>query len=127
MLEPAGSHGVWGIDDYHFLPFLLGASELIKNPIFQTPDDIHRQKLVDENYEKYMYISCIKFIKEVKKGVPFHESSPILNDISAAESWNKVAMGMIKMYQAEVLQKHPVIKHSYYGSVITLEKAPDMK
>ncbi len=57
MLEPAGSHGVWGIDDYHFLPFLLGASELIRNSVFVTPDDINKQKLVDEYYEKYMYIS----------------------------------------------------------------------
>jgi Phosphotyrosyl phosphatase activator len=41
--------------------------------------------------KKNKTIGCIKFIKDVKKGVPFHESSPILNDISAAVSWQKVA------------------------------------
>ena len=63
-LEPAGSHGVWGLDDYHFLPFIFGASELIKHPTI-IPDSIHDDKVLDKFADTYMYLGCIKFIKQV--------------------------------------------------------------
>ena len=77
-----------------------------------------QENLIDKYAEDYMYLNCIKFIKEVKVGVSFHESSPILHNISGAANWEKIAGGMPKMYKAEVLGKHPVIKHQYFGTII---------
>lgn len=118
-LEPAGSHGVWGLDDYHFLPFIFGSSQLIDHK-YMKPKSIHNEDIVENFSNEYMYISCIAFIKKVKKG-PFAEHSPMLNDISGVPNWNKVNSGLLKMYKAEVLEKVPIMQHFLFGWLIKWE------
>lgn len=123
-LEPAGSHGVWGLDDYHFLPFLFGAAQLATHP-YMRPKLIHNDELVETLYKQYMYLECIHFINVIKT-VPVNQSqklslrwhSPMLDDILSAKSWMKIKEGMIKMYKAEVMSKLPIIQHFAFGSII---------
>jgi len=118
-LEPAGSHGVWGLDDYHFLPFLWGSSQLI-NHKYIRPKSICNSEVLEGYADEYMYLGCIRFINEVKVG-SFFEHSPLLFDISGARNWEKVNEGMIKMFKAEVLGKLPIMKHFFFGTLISFE------
>ncbi len=116
-LEPAGSHGVWGLDDYQFFPFIWGSSQLSDHP-YLKPSSIHIQETLEQESQDYLYLAAIRFVKHVKKG-SLSETSPILNDISAVPSWTKVNKGMIKMYQAEVLGKVPIMQHFLFGSLLS--------
>jgi serine/threonine-protein phosphatase 2A activator len=139
-LEPAGSHGVWGLDDNSFLPYIFGSAQLA--PAITESDDtptegslpdapeassVAKQNLVDKERDKNMYFSAIAFIYDVKKG-PFWEHSPMLYDISGIkDGWGKINKGMIKMYNAEVLSKFPVVQHFPFGSLFKWEKDPEAK
>ncbi|TAQ89321.1 hypothetical protein B7494_g2332 [Chlorociboria aeruginascens] len=136
-LEPAGSHGVWGLDDHSFLPYIFGSSQYcpainnneampIEGSLPDSPEtgDVVKNKVVDHERMQNMYFAAIGFINDVKTG-PFWEHSPILFDISGVRSgWGKINKGMIKMYNAEVLSKFPVVQHFPFGSLFRWEQDP---
>ncbi|PHH65916.1 hypothetical protein CDD81_864 [Ophiocordyceps australis] len=137
-LEPAGSHGVWGLDDHSFLPYIFGSAQLTRPisdnepmplegsvPGAPKPSDVTNVKVVDDNRSINMYFSAIGFINDVKKG-PFWEHSPILYDISGIrDGWGKINKGMIKMFNAEVLSKFPVVQHFPFGSLFSWDEDPE--
>ncbi|KAI8115737.1 hypothetical protein FF38_04865 [Lucilia cuprina] len=115
-LEPAGSHGVWGLDDFHFIPFIFGSGQLL-NDREVRPLDIHDYDIVDMYKDTNYYFRQISTINRVKtSSLRWH--SPMLDDISGVKKWTKVNEGMIKMYKAEVLGKVPVIQHFLFGDIL---------
>eukprot|EP00916_Digyalum_oweni_P016528 GHVL01027117.1.p1 GENE.GHVL01027117.1~~GHVL01027117.1.p1 ORF type:complete len:308 (+),score=40.89 GHVL01027117.1:51-974(+) len=116
-LEPAGSHGAWGLDDYHHLIFVWGAAQLELQDIIKV-EDVLDTSVIDQYADEYLYLDGIRVIMQVKKGVSFAESSPVLYDVTAIPTWKKIQSGMTKMYIGEVLSKIPVFQHFLFGSLI---------
>ncbi|KAE8388934.1 rotamase PTPA-1 [Aspergillus alliaceus] len=136
-LEPAGSHGVWGLDDHSFVPYIFGSAQLgpaisDSDPVPETgsfpdagdPDGVTKANVVEKERQVNMYFSAIGFIYDVKKG-PFWEHSQMLYNISGVRAgWAKINKGMIKMYNAEVLSKFPVVQHFRFGSLFSWDRDP---
>ncbi len=102
-LEPAGSHGVWGLDDHCFIPYIFGSAQYApaisesdqtpaegSSPDAPDPADVAKSNIVERERRRNMYFSAVGFIYDVKKG-PFWEHSPILFDISGIRAgWAKI-------------------------------------
>ncbi|KAG8447995.1 hypothetical protein GDO86_015190 [Hymenochirus boettgeri] len=107
-MEPAGSQGVWGLDDFQFLPFIWGSAQLIDHTTLE-PRHFVDEKFVNDNHKDFM------------KTGPFAEHSNQLWNISAVPSWSKVNQGLVRMYKAECLEKFPVIQHFKFGSLLPIK------
>ncbi|XP_055711585.1 serine/threonine-protein phosphatase 2A activator isoform X1 [Phlebotomus papatasi] len=118
-MEPAGSHGVWSLDDYQFVPFIWGSAQLAMNSPIE-PAQFLDENVIARHRNDYMFISCIEYIQKVKTG-HFAEHSNQLWSISAVQSWSKINSGLVKMYQKEVLAKFPVIQHVVFGSLMSFK------
>ncbi|XP_022084364.1 serine/threonine-protein phosphatase 2A activator-like isoform X2 [Acanthaster planci] len=120
-MEPAGSHGVWGLDDFQFIPYIWGSSQLINHPQL-LPKDFHEEKMAVTYSQDYMFMECIRYIHQCKTG-PFFEHSPTLWGMTSVPHWEKINTGLVKMYKGEVLRKFPIVQHFLFGTILTFEPA----
>ncbi|KAJ7755906.1 hypothetical protein B0H16DRAFT_1540058 [Mycena metata] len=112
-LEPAGSHGVWGLDDSSFLGYIFGSGQLREQTEIPVSAVLH-PTLPPTN----LYFMLIMRIRQVKHG-PFHEHSSQLHSIATGvPNWGKVNSGLFKMYEAEVLGKRVVVQHIPLGGLL---------
>lgn len=109
-LEPAGSKGVWGLDDYFFAPYLFGAAQLAKHPICTPEEAISKEWKQQE--DDYLYLWALGCARR-DKGAAFASHSPMLWDISGLPSWAKIRDGLLKMYNKEVLENPKIIQNFF--------------
>jgi serine/threonine-protein phosphatase 2A activator len=121
-MEPAGSHGVWGLDDYHHLPFVFGAAQLIGHEGLVKPSTVFDHCNTPELSES-LYADMIGFLKRTKcMHARFHEVAPLLFDFTRCENWSQVCLGLFRMYKVEVLGKRPIVQHFVFGNVLRWAK-----
>ncbi|KAH8249394.1 hypothetical protein KR032_009280, partial [Drosophila birchii] len=121
-MEPAGSQGVWALDDFQFVPFIWGSAQLaVKSPF--DPSKFVDEQIISDFKDQFMFISCIDYICKVKTG-HFGEHSNQLWSITDVPSWVKINAGLVKMYQKEILSKFPVIQHVYFGELMSFDAVP---
>ncbi|KAF9231370.1 hypothetical protein BU15DRAFT_90933 [Melanogaster broomeanus] len=119
-LEPAGSHGVWGLDDYSFLPYIFGSGQLrgmINHFLRCVILDEHPMDSLDN-----LYFMSIARIQQVKIGPFFEHSSQLYSIATHVQNWGKVNKGLFEMYQVEVLGKRVVVQHLPLGGLVDWDR-----
>ncbi|KAJ4456728.1 putative Serine/threonine-protein phosphatase 2A activator [Paratrimastix pyriformis] len=63
-MEPAGTRGAWGLDDFHFFPFLWGSAQLIGSAI--PPDSVLQDGFLQANGNEFIYVDAVRHITRVR-------------------------------------------------------------
>ncbi|OIR57982.1 MAG: serine/threonine-protein phosphatase 2A activator [Amphiamblys sp. WSBS2006] len=117
-LEPAGSKGVWGFDDYQFLSFYFGASQMVGRDEFSPPRMCFDQTMVEQHKGQFLYMASVSFVLS-NKGPDFRRHSPCLFQETKNPDWSIVRENIFQLFLEGVLAKHQAIHHIEFGGIVS--------
>ena len=136
-LEPAGSHGVWGLDDYHHLAFLFGAAAgapgVTVKALFESSWLSARNAVLINassavssmaaiSHPHQILPALLSFVAASKSFAPMPHCAPVLYDLSVTcATFSRLTLQLFRMFEAEVLGKRPVVQHLLFGRVLSFE------
>ncbi|KAI9635752.1 protein phosphatase type 2A regulator [Dioszegia hungarica] len=134
-LEPAGSHGVWGLDDYCFFPYLFGSAQLLGSDLTpprslalaqaSTPSVVPTLiPLSPSTPLTDMFTLSLYRLTLFKSGAAFSEHSPLLYSLCQMPNWYKPHSGLRKMFLGEVVGKKVVVQGLWIGGWLWGEDVP---
>lgn len=136
LLEPAGSHGVWSLDDFHILSFALGAAQLAGGGATKAAWQLQHggsmegftpggralapRAFLDADVRaalraEWLMAEAVAGVCESKHGAPFSEHSPRLHEVLQGKSWPSAASALFGTWVGEVLGKRPVVQGLLFG------------
>jgi len=136
-LEPAGSLGVWAMDDYQFLPFVFGSAQKCRrgDDATTTRDgaeaawgDEETGDVADgalDNAGENMFLEAVAFVKKctAHAPAPLVTVAPVLFNTSA-NPWHVTNRRVLRLWDEEVLGRRPVVQHLLFGEVLAADWAP---
>lgn len=132
-LEPAGSLGVWALDDYQMLPFVFGSAQRCRREGSQdnSPAAWADEETGDvaagalDDAASCMFLEAVDFVKActAHAPAPLVTVAPILFNTSM-NPWHVINRRVLRLWDEEVLGRKPVVQHLLFGEIFAADWAP---
>jgi len=136
-MEPAGSHGVYHLDDHQFLPYLFGFSQLEASDLAEYSDFVKDFKPTKPNQERKvvhyvsspnsyngnsntpsMFFNCLAYTAKVKTQVPFSEHSGLVFQLVTGKDRTGNLPKIKALFNDRVLSNIPMLQHFPFGTLL---------
>lgn len=109
-LEPAGSRGVWSLDDYQCLSFLFGSAQHSSSSAKANYVDGNDLAAPTPDEADSLFFENLRYAARSKTGASFAETSPVLFSLGN-KSWGQVNRHILLYYERQV--NHPCV-HEFF-------------